>query len=69
MDGSITRDKDYELLWDRCNVVVKSWIMHNVSRDLISEIWDDLRETRLQHLHYTGRFLLSQNLDTEGPMG
>lgn len=41
VDGSITRDtfgKDYELLWDRCNAVVKSWIMHNVSRDLINGV-------------------------------
>ncbi|KAH0781337.1 hypothetical protein KY290_000935 [Solanum tuberosum] len=56
VDGSVTRDtfgKTYELLWDRCNAIVTSWIMNNVSRDLINgvlfrssahTIWEDLRE-------------------------
>ncbi|XP_070043059.1 uncharacterized protein [Nicotiana tomentosiformis] len=56
IDGSITRDTygdNYVNLWDRCNAIVKSWIIHNVSRDLLSgvlfrssahAIWSDLRE-------------------------
>nr|XP_010317747.1 uncharacterized protein LOC104646192 [Solanum lycopersicum] len=56
VDGSINRGTygpAYELLWDHCNAIVKSWIMHNVSRDLINGvlfrssahmIWEDLRE-------------------------
>ena len=41
VDDSISRDtfgKDYALLWDRCNAIVKSWIMHNMSRDLINGV-------------------------------
>ena len=41
VDGSISRGTygpAYELLWNRCNAIVKSWIMHNVSRDLINGV-------------------------------
>ena len=41
MDGSINRGTfapAYELLRDRCNAILKSWIMHNVSRDLINGV-------------------------------
>ncbi|XP_070015237.1 uncharacterized protein [Nicotiana sylvestris] len=56
IDGSITHDTygyKYENLWDHCNAIVKSRIMHNVSRNLLSgvlfqssahAIWSDLRE-------------------------
>ncbi|KAH0703656.1 hypothetical protein KY285_017934 [Solanum tuberosum] len=56
VDGSVTRDtygKTHEHLWDQCNAIVKSWIMNNVSRDLLSgvlfrsnasTIWEDLCE-------------------------
>ncbi|XP_070017608.1 uncharacterized protein [Nicotiana sylvestris] len=56
IDGSVTRDTygdTHANLWDRCNAIVKSWIMHNVSRDLLSgvlfrssayAIWSDLKE-------------------------
>lgn len=53
--------------WDRCNAVVKSWIINSVSKDLehgmhynptARSIWKDLRErfskvdgTRIFHLH------------------
>ncbi|KAH0739678.1 hypothetical protein KY290_038383 [Solanum tuberosum] len=68
--GSVTRDtygKTHEHLWDRCNAIIKSWIMNNVSRDLLSgvlfrsnasTIWEDLCErfnkvttSRMFHLH------------------
>ena len=41
VDGSISRGTygpAYELMWDRRNAIVKSWIMHNVSRDLINGV-------------------------------
>ena len=41
VDGSINRGTygpAYELMWDRRNAIVKSWIMHNVSRDLINGV-------------------------------
>ncbi|XP_075080231.1 uncharacterized protein LOC142165758 [Nicotiana tabacum] len=70
VDGSIARDTfgtRFNHLWDRCNAIVKSWLMHNVSRDLLSgvlfrlsarAIWEDLRErfdkvnsSRMYYLH------------------
>lgn len=62
VDGSITRDTygdKYANLWDCCNAILKLWIMHNVSRDLLSEvlfrssayaIWSNLWE-RLDKVH------------------
>ncbi|XP_070010094.1 uncharacterized protein [Nicotiana sylvestris] len=56
VDGTITRDTyghNFVNHWDRDNAMVKSWIMNNVSRDLLSgvlfhssahAIWEDLRE-------------------------
>ncbi|XP_070037090.1 uncharacterized protein LOC142166277 [Nicotiana tabacum] len=70
VEGTITRDTyghNFVTHWDRCNTMVKSWIMHNVSRDLLSgvmfrssayAIWEDLRErfdkvtaSRMFYLH------------------
>ncbi|XP_075079735.1 uncharacterized protein LOC142164970 [Nicotiana tabacum] len=70
VDGTITRDtygQNFVNHWDRCNAMVKSWIMNNVSRDLLSgvlfrssahTIWEDLRErfdrvttSRMFYLH------------------
>ncbi|KAH0675256.1 hypothetical protein KY285_023057 [Solanum tuberosum] len=77
VDGSITRDtfgKDYELLWDHCNAVVKSWIMHNVSRILINgvlfrssahAIWEDLRE-RFYKVTTSRMFSLHRSIFTLG---
>ena len=57
IDGTITRDAfkvDYEKQdWDRCNIMVISWIVNNVSKELVSGIlfcsnasvvWRDLKE-------------------------
>ncbi|XP_075112682.1 uncharacterized protein LOC142182332 [Nicotiana tabacum] len=56
IDGSVARDTygdTHANLWDCSNAIVKSWIMHNVSRDLLSRvlfrssayaIWSDLKE-------------------------
>ncbi|XP_075085030.1 uncharacterized protein LOC142168270 [Nicotiana tabacum] len=82
IDRAITRDTygdKYANLWDRCNVIVKSWIMHNVSRDLLSgvlfcsnacAIWVDLRErfdkvnaSRMYYLHRE-IFTLTQGTST-----
>lgn len=41
VDGCITCDtfgKNHELLWDRCNTIIKLWIMHNFSCDLINGV-------------------------------
>lgn len=71
IDGSIKRDDFKEELekkqWDRCNAMVISWIMSNVSKELVSDIlfrsnaalvWSDLQErfdkvnmSRIFHLH------------------
>ncbi|XP_070009524.1 uncharacterized protein LOC142164779 [Nicotiana tabacum] len=70
IDGTINRDTygdKYANLWDRCNAIVKSWIMHNVSRDLLCgvlfrsnacAIWANLHErfdkvnaSRMYYLH------------------
>lgn len=82
VDGTITRDTygdKYANLWDRCNAIVKSWIMHNVSRDLLSgvlfhsnacAIWADLRKyfdkvnaSRMYYLHRE-IFTLTQGMST-----
>jgi len=57
IDGSLRRDDFKEELekkqWDRCNAMVLSWLMNNVSTDLVSGIlfrsnaalvWNDLTE-------------------------
>ncbi|XP_070057628.1 uncharacterized protein [Nicotiana tomentosiformis] len=78
IDGANTRDTyrdKYANIWDRCNAILKSCIMHNVSRDLLSgvlfrsnacAIWADLRErfdkvnaSRMYYLH-TEIFTLTQ---------
>ena len=71
VDGSIKRENyivDYDKKqWDRCNAMVLSWLMSNVSKDLVSGIlfcfnatlvWSDLNErfdkvnmSRIFHLH------------------
>ncbi|XP_075092559.1 uncharacterized protein LOC142172776 [Nicotiana tabacum] len=70
IDGSVMRDTygdTHTNLWDRCNAIVKSWIMHNMSHDLLSgvffrssayAIWSDLKEqfdkanaSRMYYLH------------------
>ncbi|XP_009799104.1 uncharacterized protein [Nicotiana sylvestris] len=70
IDGSIMHDTygdNYVNMWDRCNAIVKSWIMHDVSCDLLSgvlfrssahAIWLDLRKrfdkvnaSRMYYLH------------------
>ncbi|XP_075095515.1 uncharacterized protein LOC142173766 [Nicotiana tabacum] len=70
VDGTITHytyGYKYADLWDRCNVIVKSWIMHNVSRDLLSgvlfcsnvcairadlrERFDKVNASRMYYLH------------------
>lgn len=41
VDGSMTHNtykKTHEHLWDRCNAIVKLWIVNNVSRDLLSRV-------------------------------
>ncbi|KAL3361499.1 hypothetical protein AABB24_014402 [Solanum stoloniferum] len=38
IDGSVQRDQfagDLARLWDRCNAIVVSWIMSNISKDLL----------------------------------
>ena len=71
IDGSIKRE-DYTVdsekkQWDRCNAMVLSWLMNNVSKELMSGIlfrsnaslvWSDLKErfdkvnmSRIFHLH------------------
>jgi len=56
IDGTVKRDQfpgDLSRLWDRCNAIVVSWILCNVSKDLHSGvlycsdahlIWEDLKE-------------------------
>ncbi|XP_025888339.2 uncharacterized protein [Solanum lycopersicum] len=71
IDGSIQRDgfttEIEKKQWDRCNAMVLSWIMSNVSKDLVSgilfrsnaaQVWLDLQErfdkvnmSRIFHLH------------------
>ncbi|KAH0676023.1 hypothetical protein KY285_023824 [Solanum tuberosum] len=71
IDGTITRDPfavDSEKQdWDRCNAMVISWIVNNVSKELVngilffsnaSVVWRDLKErfdkvnmSRIYHLH------------------
>ncbi|XP_055827731.1 uncharacterized protein LOC129895962 [Solanum dulcamara] len=67
IDGSLKRD-DFETdlekkQWDHCNVVVLSWLMNNVSKELVSAIlfqsnavlvWKDLKE-RFDKDLFTGR--------------
>lgn len=41
IDGSVKRSQyteDLERLWDQCNVIVVTWVMCNVSKDLLGEI-------------------------------
>ncbi|XP_010327468.1 uncharacterized protein [Solanum lycopersicum] len=70
IDGSVLRtdfDGDLKKIWDRCNVIILSWLTCNVSKDLLSgfsysssanQVWLDLKErfdkvngSRLYQLH------------------
>uniref|UniRef100_A0A3Q7JBE5 Retrotransposon Copia-like N-terminal domain-containing protein n=1 Tax=Solanum lycopersicum TaxID=4081 RepID=A0A3Q7JBE5_SOLLC len=56
IDGSVLRtdfDGDLKKIWDRCNVIILSWLTCNVSKDLLSgfsysssanQVWLDLKE-------------------------
>lgn len=75
IDGSVNRGQftgDLALLWDRCNAIVVSWIMCNVSKDLLSGvlfcsnsylIWEDLRE-RFDKINSSRTFQLPKEIFT-----
>nr|XP_009794284.1 PREDICTED: uncharacterized protein LOC104241070 isoform X1 [Nicotiana sylvestris] len=74
--------KDLEKQWDRCNALVKSWIMSNVSKDLLGgilfrpdaySVWNDLKEkfdrvnlTRIYHLYKEVAIFTQGSLHWEG---
>ena len=75
IDGSVNRSQftgDLARLWDRCNAIVVSWIMCNVSKDLLSgvlfcsnsySIWEDLRE-RFDKINSSRTFQLHKEIFT-----
>ena len=75
IDGSVNRGQfigDLARLWDRCNAIVVSWIMCNVSKDLLSGvlfcsnsylIWEDLRE-RFDKINSSRTFQLHKEIFT-----
>ncbi|XP_070025410.1 uncharacterized protein [Nicotiana sylvestris] len=51
IDGTITYDTygdKYASLWDRCNAIVKSWIMHNAD---LRERFDKVNASRMYYIH------------------
>ena len=75
VDGTVKRSQftgDLTRLWDRCNAIVVSWILCNVSKDLHSGvlfcsdahlIWEDLKE-RFNKVNSSQIFQLHKELFT-----
>lgn len=75
IDGSVKRSQytgDLAKLWDRCNAIVISWLMCNVSKDLLSGvffcsdnnlIWEDLKE-RFDKINSSRTFQLHKEIFT-----